>query len=177
MIQSLPEPEPQVATADEPFGFTEAAESTFPAPQPEPIEFSQDISRPQELVFEAWQQESTVPEEDSPFAEPAIAETTPTPDFTAVIEPVYSPVAAAARDLRDAVQTPDPMTETWTSTPGDEDEKPSDISDLLEKSRAKFKQNELLFEGSTRGRFADTDPTIVDGDDLDIPPFLRKKKK
>jgi cell division protein FtsZ len=48
---------------------------------------------------------------------------------------------------------------------------------LLEKSSHKFKQNELLFEGGSRGRFADTEPTLVDGDDLDIPPFLRKKKK
>jgi hypothetical protein len=27
-----------------------------------------------------------------------------------------------------------------------------------------------------RGRFAKTDPTIVDGEDLDVPTFLRKKK-
>jgi cell division protein FtsZ len=27
-----------------------------------------------------------------------------------------------------------------------------------------------------RGRFAKTDPTIVDGEDLDVPTFLRKKR-
>ena len=27
-----------------------------------------------------------------------------------------------------------------------------------------------------KGRFAKTDPTIVDGEDLDVPTFLRKKK-
>jgi cell division protein FtsZ len=172
-----PEPEAQIVTADESFGFTEVPEATSTILQDESVEPDRDTPRPQELVFEAWQQETSASEEDPPFAEPAIIEPEPTPDFTAVIEPVFSPVAAAARDLRDAVQTPDPMTETWTTTPGDDDDKTSDISDLLEKSRAKFNQNELLFEGGTRGRFADTDPTIVDGDDLDIPPFLRKKKK
>jgi cell division protein FtsZ len=29
---------------------------------------------------------------------------------------------------------------------------------------------------AARGRFAKTDPTIVDGEDLDVPTFLRKKK-
>ena len=29
---------------------------------------------------------------------------------------------------------------------------------------------------SGKGRFAKTDPTIVDGEDLDVPTFLRKKK-
>jgi cell division protein FtsZ len=27
-----------------------------------------------------------------------------------------------------------------------------------------------------KGRFAKSDPTIVDGEDLDVPTFLRKKK-
>jgi hypothetical protein len=75
------------------------------------------------------------------------------------------------------MEQPDPMTEIWTSTPATEEPSTSDVSDLLEKSRLKFKQNELLFEGGSRGRFANTEPTVVDGDDLDIPPFLRKKKK
>jgi len=30
---------------------------------------------------------------------------------------------------------------------------------------------------ATKGRFAKTDPTIVDGEDLDIPTFLRKRKE
>lgn len=174
-----PEPhrEPEAAATEDSFGFAEEPELSAPASQIESVDRNPDNPIPQEMVFDAWQQESPEAEEHSPFAETAMVEAPSTPDFTAVIEPVFSPVAAAARDLREAVQAPDPMTEAWTTTPGDEDEKPSDISELLEKSRAKLTQNELLFEGSTRGRFADTDPTMVDGDDLDIPPFLRKKKK
>ena len=33
-----------------------------------------------------------------------------------------------------------------------------------------------LEPAAARGRFAKTDPTIVDGEDLDVPTFLRKKK-
>ncbi|MEI6655001.1 MAG: hypothetical protein WCP45_09550 [Verrucomicrobiota bacterium] len=37
-------------------------------------------------------------------------------------------------------------------------------------------QNELAFEAVPRGRFEGQAPTVVDGEDLDLPPFLRKKK-
>jgi hypothetical protein len=42
---------------------------------------------------------------------------------------------------------------------------------------AKQQQEMLQLEPSSgKGRFAKTDPTIVDGEDLDVPTFLRKKK-
>lgn len=37
-------------------------------------------------------------------------------------------------------------------------------------------QAELSFDSGPRGRFAGESPNLVDGDDLDIPPFLRKKR-
>lgn len=37
-------------------------------------------------------------------------------------------------------------------------------------------QGELLLEGGPKGRFEGEDPNLVEGEDLDIPPFLRKKK-
>jgi cell division protein FtsZ len=37
-------------------------------------------------------------------------------------------------------------------------------------------QNELAFDATPRGRFEGQAPTTVDGEDLDLPPFLRKKK-
>lgn len=37
-------------------------------------------------------------------------------------------------------------------------------------------QAELSFDAGPRGRFAGESPNLVDGDDLDIPPFLRKKR-
>ncbi|MEI7954952.1 MAG: hypothetical protein WCJ66_07270 [Verrucomicrobiota bacterium] len=37
-------------------------------------------------------------------------------------------------------------------------------------------QNELSFDSTPRGRFEGQSPNVVDGEDLDLPPFLRKKK-
>ena len=37
-------------------------------------------------------------------------------------------------------------------------------------------QGELLLEGGPKGRFEGEEPNLVEGEDLDIPPFLRRKK-
>ena len=37
-------------------------------------------------------------------------------------------------------------------------------------------QNELSLDSAPRGRFEGETPNVVDGEDLDLPPFLRKKK-
>jgi cell division protein FtsZ len=39
---------------------------------------------------------------------------------------------------------------------------------------APAKQEILQFEPLTRGRFEKSEPTIVEGQDLDVPTFLRK---
>jgi len=36
------------------------------------------------------------------------------------------------------------------------------------------KQEQLSFEPVTRGRFEKSEPTIVDGQDLDVPAFMRR---
>lgn len=171
------------------FGFEEPIEEPMPEPEPEPVIESFSFAAPEPvpvlepengpegLIFDGWRKEEIPAPDMQPFAEPEPPEEEPQADFTTIVAAPADPVAAAARDLREAMEQPDPMTEIWTSTPAAEEPSASDVSDLLEKSRLKFKQNELLFEGGSRGRFANTEPTVVDGDDLDIPPFLRKKKK
>ncbi len=37
-------------------------------------------------------------------------------------------------------------------------------------------QSELAFDNAPRGRFEGENPNVFDGEDLDLPPFLRKKK-
>lgn len=173
-----PEPEPEPVIESFSFAAPEPEPVPILAPEPEepPILLEQE-SGSEGLIFDSWQNEEGSAPEVQPFAEPEpVTESSASSMFTILGEPI-GPVAAAARDLREAMKQEDPMTEVWTSTPESEGTAASDVSDLLEKSRAKFKQNELLFEGGSRGRFADTAPTVVDGDDLDIPPFLRKKKK
>jgi len=44
-------------------------------------------------------------------------------------------------------------------------------------SRKEERQETLQFEPVTRGRFEKSEPTIVDGQDLDVPTFLRRNMK
>ncbi len=46
-----------------------------------------------------------------------------------------------------------------------------------EKAARAIKQAQMLFEPVTRGRFEKSEPTIVDGEDLDVPTFLRRNIK
>jgi cell division protein FtsZ len=39
------------------------------------------------------------------------------------------------------------------------------------------KQETLQFESVARGRFEKSEPTIVEGEDLDVPTFLRMRGK
>jgi cell division protein FtsZ len=41
-------------------------------------------------------------------------------------------------------------------------------------AKVQAKQEVLQFESVTRGRFEKSEPTIVEGQDLDVPTFLRK---
>jgi cell division protein FtsZ len=64
---------------------------------------------------------------------------------------------------------PEPIVSTPHKKPAPvKEEKPSG-----EKS-AQAKQEVLQFEPVTRGRFEKSEPTIVEGEDLDIPTYLRK---
>ena len=42
------------------------------------------------------------------------------------------------------------------------------------KEKVYAKQEVMQFEPVTRGRFEKSEPTIVEGQDLDVPTFLRK---
>lgn len=46
-----------------------------------------------------------------------------------------------------------------------------------DEKKDKGSQTELSFDGGPKGRFEDTDPSIFEGEDLDVPAFLRKKRK
>jgi cell division protein FtsZ len=48
---------------------------------------------------------------------------------------------------------------------------------LTAEKAAQAKQEVLQFEPVTRGRFEKSEPTIVEGEDLDVPTFLRKNVK
>lgn len=70
------------------------------------------------------------------------------------------PPAAAA----DPAGTAEPSAETAVADP----------TGFKRKRRSKTTQTKLALEPTGRGRFKDVEPTILDGEDLDIPTFLRR---
>jgi cell division protein FtsZ len=85
-----------------------------------------------------------------PFEEPAPLQTAP--------EPKIKPAASAPRLI---VPKKKP-------TPAPTEAKP------VKQKYKHAKQEVLQFEPVTRGRFEKSEPTIVEGQDLDVPTFLRK---
>jgi len=95
--------------------------------------------------------EPAVPEENVSFEEPVAAEATPTPAF---VPPEPEPH----------------VTRQKKSAPPKEEKAAAERA-------AQAKQEVLQFEPVTRGRFEKSEPTIVEGEDLDVPTYLRKNIK
>ena len=55
--------------------------------------------------------------------------------------------------------------------------KPDSKAQATVPKKAEAKQETLQFEPVSRGRFEKSEPTIIDGQDLDVPTFLRKSVK
>jgi len=55
--------------------------------------------------------------------------------------------------------------------------KPDSKPQATAPKKAEAKQETLQFEPVSRGRFEKSEPTIIDGQDLDVPTFLRKNVK
>ena len=91
-------------------------------------------------------------EESISFEEPVTAEATPAPSFVP--------------------SDPAPVVHTRPKkvVPQKEEKLPTEKS-------AQAKQEVLQFEPVTRGRFEKSEPTIVEGEDLDVPTYLRKNIK
>ena len=102
-------------------------------------------------------------EETVPFQEPVAAETAPIATSVST-----EPPAVSARHGE-----PEPATSTSQekSVPWKEEKPPA------EKSATPAKQEVLQFEPVTRGRFEKSEPTIIEGEDLDVPTYLRKNIK
>jgi cell division protein FtsZ len=102
-------------------------------------------------------------EETIPFEEPVAAEMEP----VATPIPIEPPVVPA----RNGQPEPAMRTPQEKSVPWKEDNAPA------EKSPTPAKQEVLQFEPVTRGRFEKSEPTIIEGEDLDVPTYLRKHIK
>jgi len=126
-----------------------------------------------------WQQPRETAPKIEVEPEPAPIEDFQSTETVSVEEPDIPKVETApassaepVSNVFDVVDTPEPPVSTprRKSTPAREEK----IS--TEKS-AQAKQEVLQFEPVTRGRFEKSEPTIVEGEDLDVPTYLRKKIK
>jgi cell division protein FtsZ len=144
---------------------TEHTASKASAPKPE---------EPDLLFSDSPKPEAKLPGHDRPFAEPELISTEPPaasiPNIGASeTTPTKSPgLPAGAKATSTNKDHAEPLTEL----------KPDLISALQQKTGVKpGDQDELSFKKTPRGRFEGENPNVVDGEDLDLPPFLRKKKR
>ena len=111
------------------------------------------------------------PIEDFQAAEPAPLEEPeqPTPiEFENVPTPSVESVTSAF----DVVDTPEPPVNAPRRKPA-----PAKEEKVSAEKTLQAKQEVLQFEPVNRGRFEKSEPTIVEGEDLDVPTYLRKKIK
>jgi cell division protein FtsZ len=119
-----------------------------------------------------------------PAAEPApVPDVKPEPWKPAALP--ESPPKAASEELSVSTERPSDRATEELMIPRTESEahKPSILRSaakaelkppLAAAKKAEAKQETLQFEPISRGRFEKSEPTIIDGQDLDIPTFLRK---
>jgi cell division protein FtsZ len=112
---------------------------------------------------------------EEPVAEPAPVEETVAFD---------GPTAAEALPAATPMSTETPLIPTRNGEPEHLITKPAEKSAswkeekaFAEKPASSAKQEVLQFEPVTRGRFEKSEPTIIEGEDLDVPTYLRKNVK
>jgi cell division protein FtsZ len=112
---------------------------------------------PEPVPIENFQSSDTTPIEEP---EPIEVENVPTPSVESV---------SSAFEVVDTPELP-------VSTPSRKPAPAKEEKVSTEKSM-QAKQEVLQFEPVNRGRFEKSEPTIVEGEDLDVPTYLRKKIK
>lgn len=167
-------------------------EESFFADVPEPVESSHDHEH---------QEESHPFIDESAFEEPAHASTFPEPAPETARIPVRTP---AAKELADAARpskeqpaaAPSTLAsvvarsvtlQTESAPPQDDMlsfDSPQPVSTIhattivaRKQPAAADSQQTFSLGEEDRGRFKDTEPSIVQGEDLDVPTWMRLKKK
>lgn len=173
---SVPERIQEEPELQEPEAAVEASQETFsPEPQSEPV-----LDQTGEFVSDqAFEEEALQPvaavEEIAAAGEEAAQE----PEIRGE-EPHQASLPDMQEDEPKAVEPvkPEPVTRTRKfafPVPAKPILQPPPV--VTKKSSSEPRQETLQFEPVTRGRFEKSEPTIVDGQDLDVPTFLRRNVK
>lgn len=176
-VQSEPEPQPE----PEPV----AAQAPLdPEPESEPSPVSK-FAQPSATVVTP-----SLFDDDRPFAEPEVeekeAEPAPAQEIPAF---TFTSTHADLEPVEPAKEeAPDP-TPPWSkpvSSPASDEisTEPATAASKADSEPPKLKlgiksagsQSELSLDSAPRGRFEGESPNVFEGEDLDLPPFLRKKK-
>ncbi len=191
-----PEPEPEpVAEEPEPEPEPEpVAEEPEPEPEPEPVAEEPEPEEEEVVVPEPVAAKKIVIEEEPATNPIAAAVSAGTPALVSDEEEVTplssaDKVEATTEDeetitlsrivsegktgkilTREVPEVPEPGPVEPTKAPAVK------MADSPTSEKAQQQQEMLQLDPvAAKGRFAKTDPTIVDGEDLDVPTFLRKK--
>lgn len=140
-----------------------------PEPEPEP----QPAAPPAPPI---WEQPAeilppTAAEEAPPVIEwPTVAPELLQAEEPAAVEPKPAPVAEAPEEPFIEEPPPQPRVILQKKKPAPSFKEPPVVAE----KKPLAKQEVMQFEPVTRGRFEKSEPTIVEGQDLDVPTFLRK---
>ena len=126
-----------------------------------------------------WEQPHESPPKIEVEPEPAPVEDFQSPEPTPIEEPepmevenVPAPSVESVSNAFEVVDTPEPP-----ATRREESQAPAKEEKVSAEKSMQAKQEVLQFEPVNRGRFEKSEPTIVEGEDLDVPTYLRKKIK
>ena len=163
LISSLSTDEPAPAQSAPVF------EAPVEQPKPPPIWEQQPEPEPEQVAMVEPEPPPVIIESPAPPAQflgfdeqPAPAQDEPEEVEAIEPEPVPLPVVVKKKLL------PKPILPSIQASP------PKEPLPLKEPKKVQARQEVLQFEPITRGRFEKSEPTIIEGQDLDVPTFLRK---
>jgi len=163
--------EPEIATP-EPAPDRHMAAFTFTEPEPEAAAEPEAEKEPE--VYAEASEPDPEPIETTDTEEAATVGFTPGPKRRPSLTAPWGkpkpadPVAETAKLLPEANTPPEPETPPAATEP----EPPK----LKLGVKSSGPQSELSLDSAPRGRFEGETPNVFEGEDLDLPPFLRKKK-
>ena len=145
--------------------FTAGDLSQTQPPLSSPSPVSPALEQPQESLQKIEVEPEPAPIEDFqsetiPIEEPNLPE----------VESAPAPSVESVSNAFEVVDTPEPPVSMPRRKPA-----PAKEEKVSAEKSIQAKQEVLQFEPVNRGRFEKSEPTIVEGEDLDVPTYLRKK--
>lgn len=163
--QPKPAPEPVAEAVVAPLPQPEPKPEPESAIEPEPAPVIAEEEEVLEEVIEEQEVSAAIDEVDEEQVDaPTVQEETPF-GFAEELDELVEEEPEWLADEPEFVSTPEP-----------EPVPQLEPVPLKLRSKTPAGQAELSFDAGPRGRFEGESPNLVDGDDLDIPPFLRKKR-